>query len=105
MDSNFNNLLVFQELSTALYKFLNDNEYKSEPMANDQPLCKKLRLEDCENKDMDLDKNGAAKVPSNEALYADVGVRTCTVCLGVLQDLGENDFVKKVKFPKLCLTN
>ncbi|XP_055495872.1 putative tRNA pseudouridine synthase Pus10 isoform X2 [Leucoraja erinacea] len=88
--------LSSKELSTALYKFLNDNEYKSEPMANDQPLCKKLRLEDCENKDMDLDKNGAAKVPSNEALFADVGVRTCTVCLGVLQDLGENDFVKKV---------
>ncbi|XP_032881048.1 tRNA pseudouridine synthase Pus10 isoform X3 [Amblyraja radiata] len=88
--------LSSKELSTALYKFLNDNEYKSEPMANDQPLCKKLRLEDCENKDMDLDKNGAANVPSNEALFADVGVRTCTVCLGVLQDLGENDFVKKV---------
>ncbi|XP_069787634.1 tRNA pseudouridine synthase Pus10 isoform X2 [Narcine bancroftii] len=85
-----------KELLAELHKFLNDGECKSEPMENDQPLCKKMRLEDCENNDMDSDKNGATEEPSNEVVVSDIGVRTCTVCLGILQDLCEKDFVKKV---------
>ncbi|XP_072907158.1 tRNA pseudouridine synthase Pus10 isoform X1 [Hemitrygon akajei] len=89
--------LSSKELFTELRKFLNDDdECKSEPIKNDQPLCKKIRLEDCKNNDMDSDKNEATKLPSDELLDPDVGVRTCTVCLGVLQDLCEKDFVKKV---------
>ncbi|XP_059841988.1 putative tRNA pseudouridine synthase Pus10 isoform X2 [Hypanus sabinus] len=89
--------LSSKEMFVELRKFLNDDdECKSEPIKNDQPLCKKIRLEDGKNNDMDLDKNEATKLPSDELLDPDVGVRTCTVCLGVLQDLCEKDFVKKV---------
>uniref|UniRef100_UPI00398EAE2C tRNA pseudouridine synthase Pus10 isoform X1 n=1 Tax=Pristiophorus japonicus TaxID=55135 RepID=UPI00398EAE2C len=88
--------LSCKELFTELHKFLNDDKCESEAVENNQPPCKKIRLQDSKKNDTDSDQNEAPKVPLSEGVLPDGGFRTCTLCLGVLQDLCEKDFVKKV---------
>ncbi|XP_060687527.1 putative tRNA pseudouridine synthase Pus10 isoform X2 [Hemiscyllium ocellatum] len=88
--------LSCKELFTELHKFLNDDEDKSKVVEYDQPPCKKIRLQDSEKDDSDSEQNGAVKFLSSGNVLPDDEVKTCTVCLGILQDLCETDFVKKV---------
>ncbi|XP_048392181.1 putative tRNA pseudouridine synthase Pus10 isoform X2 [Stegostoma tigrinum] len=88
--------LSCKELFTELHKFLNGDEDKSKEVEYGQPPCKKMRLQDSEKNDSDSEQNGAVKLLSNECVLPGDEVQTCSVCLGILQDLCEMDFVKKV---------
>ncbi|XP_078413028.1 tRNA pseudouridine synthase Pus10 isoform X2 [Cetorhinus maximus] len=88
--------LSCKELFTELHMFLNDDKSKPGAAEYNQPPCKKIRLQDSEKNDDDTGHNGAAKLLSSECVLPDGWVQTCTVCLGILQDLCERDFVKKV---------
>ncbi|XP_048457261.1 putative tRNA pseudouridine synthase Pus10 isoform X2 [Rhincodon typus] len=85
-----------KELFTELHKFLNGDEDKPKEVEYGQPPCKKMRLQDSEKNDSDSEQNGAVKLLSSECILPGDEVQTCFVCLGILQDLCEMDFVKKV---------
>uniref|UniRef100_A0A8C6YX78 Pus10 N-terminal eukaryotes domain-containing protein n=1 Tax=Nothoprocta perdicaria TaxID=30464 RepID=A0A8C6YX78_NOTPE len=64
------------------------------------PPCKRIRLENTEEQPDDLNENGVLKeIPlvneDNTALESSA-VKVCNVCLGILQEFCEVDFVKKV---------
>ncbi|XP_078086042.1 tRNA pseudouridine synthase Pus10 [Mustelus asterias] len=88
--------LSCKKLFSELHKFLNDDESNPEVVECNQPPCKKVRLQDSEKNDEDGDQNEATKLLSNEYILCSDQGQTCTVCLGILQDLCEKDFVKKV---------
>ncbi|XP_067900973.1 putative tRNA pseudouridine synthase Pus10 [Heterodontus francisci] len=88
--------LPCKELITELHNFLNEDKGKSEAEEYNQPPCKKIRLQDSKKSDEDSDQHAAAKLLASEGALSDGRFQTCTVCLGILQDLCEKDFVKKV---------
>lgn len=87
-----------------LQEFLKDSQEEEDTVCLDvaDPPCKKIRLEHREEGADDLNHNGAIpQLPSaddgNAAVESSAG-NVCNVCLGVLQEFCEADFIKKVKF-------
>ncbi|XP_054484851.2 tRNA pseudouridine synthase Pus10 [Agelaius phoeniceus] len=104
-----------QDLLRDLQEFLKNSQEKEGTVCLDvaDPPCKRLRLEHKEEGADELNHNGAIpQLPSagnagnagntgnpalsgNTALESSAG-RVCNVCLGILQEFCEPDFVKKV---------
>nr|XP_054484851.1 tRNA pseudouridine synthase Pus10 [Agelaius phoeniceus] len=104
-----------QDLLKDLQEFLKNSQEKEGTVCLDvaDPPCKRLRLEHKEEGADELNHNGAIpQLPSagnagntgntgnpalsgNTALESSAG-RVCNVCLGILQEFCEPDFVKKV---------
>ncbi|NXQ78137.1 PUS10 synthase, partial [Quiscalus mexicanus] len=104
-----------QDLLKDLQEFLKNSQEKEGTVCLDvaDPPCKRLRLEHREEDADELNHNGAIpQLPSagnagntgntgnpalsgNTALESSAG-RVCNVCLGILQEFCEPDFVKKV---------
>uniref|UniRef100_A0A8C9NK18 tRNA pseudouridine synthase Pus10 n=1 Tax=Serinus canaria TaxID=9135 RepID=A0A8C9NK18_SERCA len=89
-----------QDLMKDLQEFLKNSQEKEDTVCLDvaDPPCKRLRLEHKEEGAAELNHNGAIpQLPSagNTALQSSAG-RVCNVCLGILQEFCEPDFVKKV---------
>lgn len=85
-----------------LKEFLKSNQEKEDTVCSDvvDPPCKRIRLEHTEEQPDDLNHNGALQqIPSvnNEnTAVENSAVEVCNVCLGILQEFCETDFVKKV---------
>lgn len=85
-----------------LKEFLKNNQEKEDTVCSDvvDPPCKRIRLEHTEGGPGDLNHNGALQqIPSvndGNAAMEDSAVKVCNVCLGILQEFCEVDFVKKV---------
>lgn len=95
-------LCLCQDLMKDLQEFLKNSQEKEDTVCLDvaDPPCKRLRLEHKEEGAAELNHNGAIpQLPSagNSALQSSAG-RVCNVCLGILQEFCEPDFVKKVHF-------
>ncbi|KAF4799648.1 putative tRNA pseudouridine synthase Pus10 [Turdus rufiventris] len=81
-----------------LQEFLRNSQEKEDTVYLDvaDPPCKRIRLEHGEEGADDLNHNGA--IPSagdgNSAMESSA-VKVCNVCLGILQEFCEADFVKK----------
>uniref|UniRef100_A0A8C5IL25 tRNA pseudouridine synthase Pus10 n=1 Tax=Junco hyemalis TaxID=40217 RepID=A0A8C5IL25_JUNHY len=98
-----------QDLLKDLQEFLRSSPEQEGPecLGVADPPCKRLRLEHQEQGAAELNHNGAApQLPSagdtgnagdagDAALHSSAG-RVCNVCLGILQQFCEPDFVKKV---------
>lgn len=85
-----------------LKEFLKNNQEKEDTVCFDavDPPCKRIRLEHTEEGPDDLNHNGALRqIPSGNGennATENSAVKVCNVCLGVLQEFCEADFVKKV---------
>lgn len=85
-----------------LKQFLKNNQEKEDTVCFDtvDPPCKRIRLEHTEEGPDDLNHNGALRqIPSGNGetnATEDSAVKVCSVCLGILQEFCEADFVKKV---------
>lgn len=101
-------LCLCQDLLKDLQEFLKNSQDKEGTVCLDEadPPCKRLRLGHKEEGADELSHNGAIpQLPSagdtgntgNAALDSSAG-RVCNVCLGILQEFCEPDFVKKVHF-------
>ncbi|NWH83732.1 PUS10 synthase, partial [Aegithalos caudatus] len=91
-----------KDLMKDLQEFLKNSQEKEDTACLDvaDPPCKRIRLEHREEGADDLNHNGAIlQLPSagdgNAARESSAG-NVCNVCLGVLQEFCEADFVKKV---------
>uniref|UniRef100_A0A8C5T5Y0 tRNA pseudouridine synthase Pus10 n=1 Tax=Malurus cyaneus samueli TaxID=2593467 RepID=A0A8C5T5Y0_9PASS len=91
-----------QNLMKDLKEFLKNNQEKEDTVCLDvvDPPCKRIRLEYSEEGADDLSHNGAIpQIPSADdgnAAMESSAVKVCNVCLGILQEFCEADFVKKV---------
>ncbi|NXC17427.1 PUS10 synthase, partial [Corythaeola cristata] len=92
----------YKDLMKDLKEFLKNNPEKEDTVCFDvvDPPCKRIRLEDTEEGPDDLNHNGVLQqIPSvndeNTAMETSA-VTVCNVCLGILQEFCEADFVKKV---------
>ncbi|XP_035752858.1 tRNA pseudouridine synthase Pus10 isoform X1 [Egretta garzetta] len=92
----------YKDLMKDLKEFLKNNEEKEDTVCFDvvDPPCKRIRLEHTEEGSDDLNHNGALQqIPplNNENTATEnSAVKVCNVCLGILQEFCEVDFVKKV---------
>uniref|UniRef100_A0A8C3KIX1 tRNA pseudouridine synthase Pus10 n=1 Tax=Calidris pygmaea TaxID=425635 RepID=A0A8C3KIX1_9CHAR len=92
----------YQDLMKDLKEFLKNNKEKEDTVCFDEvdPPCKRIRLEHTEEGSDDLNHNGTLQqIPSvnNEnTAMENSAVKVCNVCLGILQEFCEVDFVKKV---------
>ncbi|XP_053828451.1 tRNA pseudouridine synthase Pus10 isoform X4 [Vidua macroura] len=92
-----------QDLMKDLQEFLKNSQEKEDTVCLDaaDPPCKRIRLEHSREEGADdLNLNGAVpQLPSagrgNTAMESSAG-KVCNVCLGILQEFCEADFVKKV---------
>ncbi|NWZ32945.1 PUS10 synthase, partial [Brachypodius atriceps] len=91
-----------KDLMKDLQEFLKDSQEEEDAVCLDvaDPPCKRIRLEHREEGADDLNHNGAIpQLPSaddgNAAVESSAG-NVCNVCLGVLQEFCEADFIKKV---------
>ncbi|XP_063247512.1 tRNA pseudouridine synthase Pus10 isoform X2 [Prinia subflava] len=91
-----------KDLLKDLQEFLKSSQEEAAPVCVDvaDPPCKRIRLEHREEGADDVNHNGAVpQLPSAEdgsaAMESSAG-RVCNVCLGILQEFCEADFVKKV---------
>ncbi|NXT59961.1 PUS10 synthase, partial [Chaetops frenatus] len=91
-----------KDLMKDLQEFLKSNQEKEDTVCLDvaDPPCKRSRLEPRGEGAEDLSHNGAIpQVPSaddgNAAMESSAG-KVCNVCLGILQEFCEADFVKKM---------
>ncbi|XP_032538935.1 putative tRNA pseudouridine synthase Pus10 isoform X2 [Chiroxiphia lanceolata] len=92
-----------KDLMKDLRDFLKKNQEEEEGtvcLEVVDPPCKRIRLEDTEEGPEDLNHNGALpQIPSesdgNAAMESSAG-KVCNVCLGILQEFCEADFVKRV---------
>lgn len=91
-----------------LKDFLKNNQEKEDMVCFDvvDPPCKRIRLEDTEEGPDDVKHNGTLQqIPSvndENTAMENSAVEVCNVCLGILQEFCEVDFVKKVN--NQCLT-
>lgn len=86
-----------------LTEFLKNNQQQQEDAAGFgivDPPCKRIRLEHTEEVPDDLNQNGVLKhvplVNDDSAAVENSTVEVCNVCLGILQEFCEADFVKRV---------
>ncbi|XP_064915430.1 tRNA pseudouridine synthase Pus10 isoform X1 [Columba livia] len=92
----------YKDLMKDLKEFLKNNQEKEDTVCFDavDPPCKRIRLEHTEEGPDDLNHNGALRqIPSGNGennATENSAVKVCNVCLGVLQEFCEADFVKKV---------
>ncbi|KAF1578893.1 UNVERIFIED_CONTAM: putative tRNA pseudouridine synthase Pus10, partial [Eudyptes pachyrhynchus] len=92
----------YKDLMKDLKEFLKNNQEKEDTVCSDvvDPPCKRIRLEHTEEGPGDLNHNGALQqIPSvndGNTAMEDSAVKVCNVCLGILQEFCEVDFVKKV---------
>ncbi|KAM6367817.1 tRNA pseudouridine synthase Pus10 isoform 4-T10 [Alca torda] len=91
----------YKDLMNDLKEFLKNNQEKEDMVCFDvvDPPCKRIRLEHTEEGPDELNHNGALQqIPSvNEnTAMENSAVKVCNVCLGILQEFCEADFVKKV---------
>lgn len=86
----------------VLKEFLKNNPEKEDTVCFDvvDPPCKRIRLEHPEEGPEDLNHNGALQqipqVNDGNTAVENSAVKVCNVCLGILQEFCEADFVKKV---------
>lgn len=84
-----------------LEEFLRNNQEKEDRVCFDvvDPPCKRIRLENTEGPD-DSNHNGAfQQIPvanDENTAVENSAMKVCNVCLGILQEFCEADFVKKV---------
>lgn len=98
-------LCLCQDLMKDLQEFLKNSQEKEDTVCLDvaDPPCKRIRLEHIREEGADdLNLNGAIpELPlaasGNTAMESSAG-KVCNVCLGILQEFCEADFVKKVHF-------
>ncbi|RLW07259.1 hypothetical protein DV515_00004234 [Chloebia gouldiae] len=91
-----------QDLMKDLQEFLKNSQEKEDTVCLDvaDPPCKRIRLEHSREEGADdLNLNGAVpQLPltasGNTAMESSAG-KVCNVCLGILQEFCEADFVKK----------
>ncbi|NXH62146.1 PUS10 synthase, partial [Rhabdornis inornatus] len=88
-----------KDLMKDLQEFLKNSQEKEDTVCLDvaDPPCKRIRLEHGEEGADDLNHNGA--IPSagdGNSATESPAVKVCNVCLGILQEFCEPDFVKKV---------
>ncbi|KFP80327.1 Putative tRNA pseudouridine synthase Pus10 [Acanthisitta chloris] len=92
----------YKDLMKDLQEFLKANQGTEDTASLDvaDPPCKRIRLEHPEEGSDDLNHNGALpQIPSvhdGSAAMESSAVKVCNVCLGILQEFCEADFVKKV---------
>ncbi|NWI19044.1 PUS10 synthase, partial [Crypturellus soui] len=92
----------YKDLMKELKEFLKKNPEEDGIVCFEvpDPPCKRIRLENTEEGPDDLNQNGVLEqIPlvneDNTALESSA-VKVCSVCLGILQEFCEVDFVKKV---------
>ncbi|XP_031959658.1 putative tRNA pseudouridine synthase Pus10 isoform X1 [Corvus moneduloides] len=91
-----------KDLMKDLQEFLKNNREKEDTVSWDvaDPPCKRIRLEDREEGADDVNHNGAIpQIPEagdGNAAVESSAAKVCNVCLGILQEFCEADFVKKV---------
>uniref|UniRef100_A0A672TP44 tRNA pseudouridine synthase Pus10 n=1 Tax=Strigops habroptila TaxID=2489341 RepID=A0A672TP44_STRHB len=92
----------YKDLMKVLKEFLKNNQEKEDTVCFDvaDPPCKRIRLEHPEEGPEDLNHNGALQqipcVDDENTAMENSAVKACNVCLGILQEFCETDFVKKV---------
>ncbi|XP_021248572.1 putative tRNA pseudouridine synthase Pus10 isoform X3 [Numida meleagris] len=92
----------YKDLMKDLKQFLKGNQEKEDTTCFDvaDPPCKRFRLGHTEEGPDDLNRNGALSqiplVSDDNAAVEDSSVEVCNVCLGILQEFCEIDFVKKL---------
>lgn len=86
----------------VLEEFMKNNQEKEDTVCFDvvDPPCKRIRLERPEEGAEDLNHNGALQqipqVNDENTAMENSAVKVCNVCLGILQEFCEADFVNKV---------
>ncbi|NXV83660.1 PUS10 synthase, partial [Atlantisia rogersi] len=92
----------YKDLMKDFEDFVKNNQEKEDKVCFDvvDPPCKRIKLEDTEEGPGDVNHNGTVQqIPSvnDENTAVDNSTaKVCNVCLGILQELCEADFVKKV---------
>ncbi|XP_040467370.1 tRNA pseudouridine synthase Pus10 isoform X1 [Falco naumanni] len=92
----------YKELMKDLKEFLKNNQEEEDTDCFDvvDPPCKRIRLEQTEEGPDALNHNGALQqiplVNDGNTAVENSAVKVCNVCLGILQEFCEADFVKKV---------
>ncbi|XP_050750495.1 tRNA pseudouridine synthase Pus10 isoform X2 [Gymnogyps californianus] len=92
----------YKDLMKDLKEFLKNTQEKEDTVCFDvvDPPCKRLRLQHTEEGPDDVNHNGALQqIPSvndENTAMENSAVKVCNVCLGILQEFCEADFVKKV---------
>ncbi|XP_010573142.1 PREDICTED: putative tRNA pseudouridine synthase Pus10 isoform X2 [Haliaeetus leucocephalus] len=92
----------YKDLMKDLKEFLKKNQEKEDTVCFDvvDPPCKRIRLEHTEEGPDDVNHNGGLQqfplVNNEDTAVENLAVKVCNVCLGVLQEFCEVDFVKKV---------
>ncbi|XP_062465784.1 tRNA pseudouridine synthase Pus10 isoform X2 [Pezoporus occidentalis] len=92
----------YKDLMKVLKEFLKNDPEKEDTVCFDvvDPPCKRIRLEHREEGPEDLNHNGALQqipqVNDENTAVENSAVKVCNVCLGILQEFCEADFVKKV---------
>lgn len=90
--------LTFQELLNELQKFL-ETEKDELILEVPNPPLKKIRLQDLEDGidgNDNLSQNGEGSVSVIEDGSVNSNLNICNVCLGILQEFCEKEFIKKV---------
>ncbi|XP_008945846.1 PREDICTED: putative tRNA pseudouridine synthase Pus10 [Merops nubicus] len=89
----------YKDLMKDLKDFLKNNQEAEDPVCLDPP-CKRIRLEHTEEGAGDVNHNGELQqmplVNDGNPALENSAVRVCNVCLGILQEFSEADFVKKM---------
>ncbi|XP_054827574.1 tRNA pseudouridine synthase Pus10 [Eublepharis macularius] len=88
----------YKELLCELHTFLQSNNNES-PCEMAQPPCKRIRLESTKEDTEEQTPNGSHQPTNAEkdgAAEENLRPAVCNVCLGILQELCETDFVKAV---------
>ncbi|NWZ21803.1 PUS10 synthase, partial [Asarcornis scutulata] len=92
----------YKDLMKDLTEFLKNNQQQEDAAGFGivDPPCKRIRLEHTEEVPDDLNQNGVLKhvplVNDDSAAVENSTVEVCNVCLGILQEFCEADFVKRV---------
>uniref|UniRef100_A0ACB8G9P0 tRNA pseudouridine synthase Pus10 n=1 Tax=Sphaerodactylus townsendi TaxID=933632 RepID=A0ACB8G9P0_9SAUR len=98
---SYSAFLFDQELLCELHTFLQNNTSESESFCETaQPPCKRIRFESIKEEAEEQTPNGSHQLTNAEmdgnATDEDLRPSVCTVCLGILQELCEMNFVKAV---------
>ncbi|XP_073195468.1 tRNA pseudouridine synthase Pus10 isoform X3 [Lepidochelys kempii] len=97
-------LLAPEDLLRELHEFLEYNKEKEDRFCCEiaDPPCKRIRLENMGEGAEDLNQNGALQqtpvADDVNVAMANSTLKVCNVCLGILQEFCETDFVKKSLF-------
>ncbi|XP_025950459.1 tRNA pseudouridine synthase Pus10 isoform X3 [Dromaius novaehollandiae] len=92
----------YKDLMKELKELLKNNAEKEDTVCFEvaDPPCKRIRLENTEEGPADLNQNGVLKqialVNEENTALESSAVKVCNVCLGILQEFCEVDFVKKL---------